>query len=91
VLHARLISDYYTNDLNLPGALQEAHSVTDLRLFWRLPRDKVSLHLYIENFTSGKVLNSTVIYNPEERQDIATFLADWSDTQRYGLALSYRY
>ncbi|MGD9264940.1 MAG: TonB-dependent receptor, partial [Lysobacterales bacterium] len=91
VLHARLISDYYTNDLNLPGALQEAHSVTDLRLFWRLPRDQVSLQLYIENFTSGKVLNSTVIYNPQERPDIATFLADWSDTQRYGLTLSYRY
>ena len=91
LLHTSFFSDYYTNDLNLPGALQEAHSVTDLRLFWRLPGDKVSLQLYIENFTSGKVLNSTMIYNPEERPDIATFLADWSDTQRYGLTLSYRY
>ena len=91
VLHASYTSDYYTNDLNLPGALQPAHSITDLRLFWHLPGDKLRLQFYIENFSDEQVLNSTMIYNPEERPEIATFLADWGDPTRYGLILSYRY
>lgn len=91
LIQASYSSDYYTNDLNLPGALQPAHSITDLRLFWDLPGDRLKLHLYIENFSDEQVRNSTMIYNPEERPSIATFLADWGDPRKYGMTLSYRY
>jgi len=91
VLQTSYTSDYYTNDFNLPGALQAAHQVTDIRLFWDLPGDKLRLQLYIENFTDEEILNATSIYNPVERPDIATFLAAWGDPRKYGLTLSYHY
>jgi len=91
MLQTNYTSDYYTNDFNLPGARQQAHQVTDVRLFWDLPGDKVSLQLFIENFTDEEVLHNTMIYNPVERPDIATFLAAWGDPRKYGLTLSYRY
>lgn len=91
VLQTSYTSDYYTNNFNLPGALQPAHQVTDVRLFWDLPGDKLRLQLYIENFTDEEILNATSIYNPVERPDIATFLAAWGDPRKYGLTLSYHY
>jgi iron complex outermembrane receptor protein len=91
MLQTSYTSDYYTNDLNLPGALQPAHQVADLRLFWNLPGDRIKLQFFIENFTDEEILNATTIYNPVERPDIATFLAAWGDPRKYGLTLSYRY
>jgi outer membrane receptor protein involved in Fe transport len=91
VLHSRYISDYYANDLNLPGALQPAHNIIDLRLFWRLPGDKVRLQLYMENVSDEQVLNSMTIYSPPANLGITAFLADWNDGAKYGLTLSYSY
>jgi nitrate reductase gamma subunit len=91
MLQTSYSSDYYTNDFNLPGALQQAHQVTDIRLFWDLPGDKVRLQLFIENFSDEQLLHATTIYNPVERPDIATFLAAWGDPRKYGLTLSYHY
>jgi hypothetical protein len=36
-------------------------------------------------------MKNAMIYNPVERPDIATFLADWGDPRKYGVILSYRY
>jgi iron complex outermembrane receptor protein len=84
-------SEYYTNDLNLPGALQDAQNITDLRVFWDLPGNKVRLQLYFENATDEQTLRNVMIYNPEERPEIATYLANWSDPRKYGVIMSYRY
>ena len=84
-------SEYYTNDLNLPGALQDAQNITDLRLFWDLPGNKVRLQLYFENATDEQTLQNVMIYNPEERPEIATYLANWGDPRKYGVIMSYRY
>ena len=91
MIQTNYISDYYANDLNLAGALQEAHSKTDIRLFWDLPGNKIKFQFYIENFEDQAVLNNVMIYNPEERPEIATFLANWGDTRTYGMMFSYRY
>lgn len=91
MFQTRFIADYYSNDLNLPGTLQKAHGVSDLRLFWRLPGDRVSMQLYIENLSVEEVLQATTVYNPVERPDIATILAGWGDPRKYGLILSWRY
>jgi len=84
-------SEYYANDLNLPGALQDAQSKSDLRLFWDLPDNKIKLQFYIENIEEQTTLNNVMVYNPEERPEIATFLANWGDLRTYGIILSYRY
>ncbi|MCW8926263.1 MAG: TonB-dependent receptor plug domain-containing protein [Xanthomonadales bacterium] len=91
MLQTSFTSDYYTNDFNLPGALQKAHLEGDIRFFWDLPGDKLRLQFFIENFTNKEILNATTIYNPVERPDIATFLAAWGDPRKYGLTLSYHY
>ncbi len=84
-------SDYYTNDLNLSGALQKAQNITDLRVFWDLPGQKVRLQLFFENATDEQTLKNVMIYNPQERPDIATYLANWGDPRKYGVIMSYRY
>ena len=91
MLQTNFSSEFYTNDLNLPGALQDAQSITDLRLFWDFPGDAIRVQLYIENATDEHSMKNTMIYNPVERPDIATFLADWGDPRKYGVILSYRY
>ena len=73
------------------AATAKTANIADLRLFWYLPGDKLRLQLYSENFSDEQVLNSTMIYNPEEWPEIATFLAVWGDPTRYGLTLSYHY
>jgi len=84
-------SKVYTNDLNLAGALQAAQNKTDLRFFWDLPGNKLRMQVYIENATDESTLNNVVIYNPEERPEIATLLANWGNPRTYGMILSYRY
>ena len=84
-------SEYYTNDINLPGALQDAQNITDLRIFWDLPGNKVRLQLYFENATDEQTLRNVMIYNPKERPEIATYLANWGDPRKYGVIMSYRY
>ena len=84
-------SDYYTNNLNLPGALQKAQSITDLRVFWDLPGQKVRLQLFIENATDEQTLKNVMIYNPQESPEIATYLANWGDPRKYGVIMSYHY
>jgi iron complex outermembrane receptor protein len=91
MIQTSFISEFYANDLNLEGALQESHSVTDLRLFWDFPGDSVRVQVFIENATDERSLRNTMIYNPAERPEIATFLNDWGDPRKYGLILSYRY
>ena len=91
MLQTNYVSEYYANDLNLAGALQDAHSKTDLRIFWDLPGNKIKLQFYLVNIEEEVNLNNVIIYNPEERPEIATFLANWGDPRTYGMILSYRY
>ncbi len=91
MIQTTYVSEYYANDLNLTGALQDAHSKTDVRFFWDLPGNKIKLQFYIENIEEEASLNNVMIYNPEERPEIATFLASWGDPRTYGLIFSYRY
>ncbi len=91
MIQTTYLSDYYANDLNLAGALQQAHSKTDVRFIWDLPGNKINFQFYVENIEEEAVLNNVVIYNPEERPEIATFLGNWGDPRTYGMILSYRY
>lgn len=91
MLQSTFTSEYYANDLNLPGALQDTQTITDLRLFWDMPGDKIRLQLYMENVTDEQTLRNVMIYNPEERPEIATFLANWGDPRVYGMIMSYHY
>jgi len=91
MLQTSFVSDYFANDINLAGALQDAHSKTDLRLFWDMPGNKIKLQFYLENIEEESSLKNIMIYNPVERPEIATFLANWGDLRTYGVILSYRY
>ncbi len=91
MIQTSYVSEYYANDLNLAGALQQSHSKTDARFFWDLPGNKIKLQFYIENIEEEATLNNVMVYNPEERPEIATFLANWGDLRTYGMILSYRY
>ena len=91
MIQTTYIGDYYANDLNLAGALQKSHSKTDLRLFWDLPGNKVKLQFYLENIEEETDMNNVIIYNPEERPEIATLLANWGDPMTYGILMSYRW
>ena len=91
MLQTSYVSEYYANDLNLPGALQGSQSKTDLRVFWDLPGNKLKLQVFLLNYEDEPGLSNVMIYNPEERPEIATFLASWGDPKTYGMILSYRY
>jgi len=83
--------EHYANDLNLIGARQKAYSKTDIRFFWDLPGNKIKLQVYLENIKNEANLNNIMIYNPTERPEIATFLANWGDPMTYGVLMSYRW
>ena len=85
------VSDHYANDLNLVGALQKAHTKTDVRIFWDLPGNKIKLQFYLENIEEEATLNNVMVYNPEERPEIATFLGNWGDPMTYGVLMSYQW
>ena len=85
------VGEQYTNDLNLVGAHQDSYTKTDIRLFWDLPGNKVKLQFYLENIEEEANVNNTMIYNPEERPEIATFLANWGDPMTYGILMSYKW
>ena len=85
------VGEQYTNDLNLIGAHQDSYTKTDIRLFWDLPGNKVKLQFYLENIEEEANVNNTMIYNPEENPEIATFLANWGDPMTYGILMSYKW
>ena len=91
MIQTSFVSDYYANDINLEGALQESQLLTDIRIFWDMPGNRVRLQFYIENLEEEAVLNNVMVYNPVERPEIATFLVNWGDPRTYGMTLSYRY
>ena len=91
MIQTTYVSEQYANDLNLVGALQKAQSKTDVRVFWDLPGNKIKFQVYIENVGEDASLNNVMIYNPEERPEIATFLANWGDPMTYGVLMSYRW
>ncbi|MDH4019941.1 MAG: TonB-dependent receptor [Xanthomonadales bacterium] len=85
------VGEQYTNDLNLVGARQDSYTKTDIRLFWDLPGNKIKFQFYLENIEEEANVNNTVIYNPEERPEVATFLANWGDLMTYGILMSYKW
>lgn len=85
------VGDHYTNDLNLDGARQASYTKTDMRIFWELPGNKVKLQFYLENIEEEANVNNVMVYNPEEKPEIATFLANWGDPMTYGITMSYRW
>jgi outer membrane receptor protein involved in Fe transport len=91
MLQTTYVGDYYANDINLPGAKHPSYTKTDLRLFWHLPGNKLSFHFYLENIEEEMDMNHVMIYNPEERPEIATLLANWGDPRTYGITMSYRW
>ena len=84
-----MVGDQYANDINVDGALQNSYTKTDLRFFWDLPGNKIRMQVYVENIEEEANLNNVMIYNPEERPEIATLLANWGDPMTYGILLSY--
>jgi len=91
MLQTTYVGEQFTNDLNLVGAHQDSYTKTDIRLFWDLPGNKVKLQFYLENIEEEANVNNTMIYNPEERPEIATFLANWGDLMTYGILMSYKW
>lgn len=91
MIQTTYVGEHYVNDLNLPGARQDSYSKTDVRLFWDLPGNKVKFQFYLENIEEEANLNSLMIYNPEERPDIATLLGNWGDPMTYGIVMSYQW
>ena len=91
MIQTSYVGDHFTNDLNIAGARQGSFSKTDARFFWDLPGNKLRFQFYVENIEETKTVNNVMIYNPEERPGIATFLANWDDPMTYGIILSYRY
>jgi outer membrane receptor protein involved in Fe transport len=85
------VGEHYVNDLNLDGARQGSYTKTDVRLFWDLPGNKIKLQFYLENIDEEANMNSLMIYNPEERPEIATLLANWGDPMTYGILMSYQW
>jgi iron complex outermembrane receptor protein len=91
MIQTNYVGEHYANDLNLEGARQGSYTKTDVRLFWDLPGNKVKLQFYVENIEEEADLNNVMIYNPEERPEIATFLANWGDPMTYGILMSYKW
>ncbi|MGA9574354.1 MAG: TonB-dependent receptor [Lysobacterales bacterium] len=88
-LQTTYVGQYYANDINLAGTRQDSYTKTDFRLFWDLPGNKVKLQFYLENIEEEMNMNNALIYNPEERPDIATILTNWGDLRTYGIVMSY--
>lgn len=91
MIQTTYVGEHYVNDLNLPGARQDSYSKTDVRLFWDLPGNKIKFQFYLENIEEEANLNSLLIYNPEERPDIATLLGNWGDPMTYGILMTYKW
>lgn len=91
IIQTNYVGEHYLNDLNLEGARQGSYTKTDLRLVWDLPGNKVRLQGYMTNLEEEANVNNVMIYNPEERPEIATFLANWGDPMTYGVLMTYKW
>lgn len=91
MIQTAYVGEQYINDLNLAGARQGSYTKTDIRLFWDLPGNKIKMQFYLENIEEEDNLNSVMVYNPEERPEIATLLGNWGDPMTYGILMSYRW
>jgi iron complex outermembrane receptor protein len=91
MIQTTYLGEHYANDLNLAGARQKAYTKTDIRLFWDLPGNKIKFQFYLENVEEEYNLNNVMIYNPEERPEIATLLSNWGDPMTYGITMSYKW
>ncbi|MCJ7814648.1 MAG: TonB-dependent receptor, partial [Xanthomonadales bacterium] len=84
-------SDYYVNDINLPGVQQGSHYITDIRLIWQSPNDSFDLQFYYLNAKDEAVLNGSRVYNPAARPDITTLQANWTNPNTYGIIFNYTF
>jgi len=84
-------SDYYVNDINLPGTRQGSHNRTDLRVIWQSPHDVFDLQFYYLNATDEAVMNWARVYNPAARPDITTLQANWNNRNTYGIIFNYTF
>jgi hypothetical protein len=91
MIQTAYVGEQYINDLNLAGARQGSYTKTDIRLFWDLPGNKIKMQFYLENIEEEANLNSVMVYNPEERPEIATLLGHWGDPMTYGILMSYKW
>lgn len=90
-LQTRWASDFYANDINLPGVRQGSHTQTDFRLIWESPMQRFQLQFYYLNGEDDAQLYWARVYNPAARPDIATLQADWTTPNKYGVIFNYSF
>jgi outer membrane receptor protein involved in Fe transport len=83
--------DYYSFDVNVDGALQDAHTIYDARLIWTTADARIEVQGYVLNIGDEEVMTRSVIFNPGEAPDIASIQTSWNNPRVWGLSATYNF
>jgi len=83
--------EYYSFDINVPGALQDSYTVFDARLSWVSPSQSIELEGYVLNIGEEEVLTRSVIFNPGDAPDLGSIQASWNNPRVWGVSASYNF
>ena len=84
-------SSYYSFDINVPGAEQDAYLRSDLRLSWVSPTGAWEANAFVLNVEDEAVLTRSVIFNPSERPELASIQSNWGNPRTWGLSMRYNF
>lgn len=54
-------SEFWTNDINSPGTLQESYTKSDMRILYNSKKGRLSLGIFVKNIENVAVLNRTIV------------------------------
>ncbi len=83
--------EYYSFDINVDGALQDAYVQTDLRLVWAAANEALTVEAFVLNAGEEEVMTRSVVFNPGAAPDIASIQTNWNNPRTWGLSAKYRF
>lgn len=80
-------SEFWTNDINVPGTLQEAYTKSDFRLLYNSGRGWLSLGIFVKNIENVAVLNRTIVSSSGR----ANIWANYMPPRTIGIEMSLKF